>query len=152
MGLLDGALGDMAGSLLKSQGGGDAQGMLGGLLKQLGGQGNSNGLLAAAMALVQQQGGIEGLVKKFQGAGLGDVMQSWVGTGANAAVSGSQLESALGADAVASAASQAGVTPAEVSSGLASVLPELVNTLTPNGQIPANSNDMMKTIMGMLSR
>jgi uncharacterized protein YidB (DUF937 family) len=120
------------------------------LLKQFGGQGSSNGLLAAAMTLVQQQGGLEGLLQKFQGAGLGDLAQSWVGTGANAAVSGDQLEAAFGHDAVASVASQTGVAPSQASSGLASVLPEIVNALTPNGQIPSNSGDMVKSVMGML--
>ena len=130
MGMFDGALGDLAGSLLKGQaGGGDDQNVLGGLLRQFGGQGSANGLLAAAMTLVQQQGGLEGLVQKFQGAGLGDLVQSWVGGGANAAISGDQLESVLGHDVLASVASQAGVAPSQAAGGLASVLPEIVNAL-----------------------
>jgi uncharacterized protein YidB (DUF937 family) len=149
MGLLDGALGDMAGSLLSGQGG-DAQQMLGGLLKQFNGQGSSNGLLAAAMGLVQQQGGLEALVQKFQAGGLGDVVQSWVGTGANAPVSGAQLEKVLGHDALASVASQAGVAPSQVQDGLASVLPEIVNQLTPGGQMPANSGALITSVLGML--
>lgn len=151
MGMFDGALGDMAGSLLSGQAGGaGAQSVLGGLLKQFAGQGSANGLLAAAMTLVQQQGGIDGLVQKFQGAGLGDLVQSWVGTGANAAVSGPQLEQVLGHDAVTAVAAQAGVAPSQVSTGLASVLPEIVNALTPNGEIPANSGDLVQSVLGML--
>lgn len=149
MGLLDGALGDMAGSLLGGQGG-DASQMLGGLLKQFGGQGSNNGLLAAAMSLLQQQGGIEALLQKFQGAGLGDIVQSWVGTGANAPVTAGQLERVLGHDAVAAVASQAGVSTQQAAGGLASVLPELVNQLTPNGAVPANSSELIGTVMGML--
>ncbi|MBL0938245.1 MAG: DUF937 domain-containing protein [Gemmatimonadaceae bacterium] len=149
MGLLDGALGQVAGSLLGGQGG-DTQQIVGGLLKQFGGQGSANGLLAAAITLVQQNGGIEGLVQKFQSGGLGDVVQSWVGTGANTAVSGAQLERVLGADSVASVASQAGVSPSEASNGLAAVLPELVNQLTPGGSIPTNSGDLVKSVLGML--
>jgi uncharacterized protein YidB (DUF937 family) len=148
MGLFDDALGQ-AGSLLGGQGG-DAQQMLGGLLKQFGGQGSNNGLLAAAMSLLQQQGGLEAIVQKFQAGGLGDVVQSWVGTGANASVSAQQLKSVLGHDAVASVASQAGVSPAQASGGLASVLPELVNQLTPGGKIPANSGDLVSSVLGML--
>jgi uncharacterized protein YidB (DUF937 family) len=148
MGLFDDALGQ-AGSLLGGQGG-DAQQMLGGLLKQFGGQGSNNGLLAAAMSLLQQQGGIEAMVQKFQAGGLGDMVQSWVGTGANAPVSAQQLESVLGHDAVASVASQAGVSTSQASGGLASVLPELVNQLTPGGKIPANSGDLVSSVLGML--
>lgn len=152
MGLFDGALGDVAGSLLGGQGQG-AQQMLGGLLKQFGGQGgNSNALLTAAMALVQQHGGLEGVLQKFQAGGLGDAVQSWVGTGANAPLSGDQLEQVLGQDAVATAASQAGVTPVQAKDGLAAMLPELVNQLTPGGALPANSGDLLNSVLGMLKR
>lgn len=149
MGLFDGALGDVAGSLLGGQGG-DPQQMLGGLLKQFGGQGSSNGLLAAAMTLVQQQGGLEGLLQKFQANGLGDAVQSWVGTGANASISGEQVEKVLGHDAVVNAASQAGVSPAQAKDGLASLLPELVNQFTPSGAMPANSGALVNSVLGML--
>ncbi|BAH39777.1 MAG TPA: DUF937 domain-containing protein [Gemmatimonas aurantiaca] len=157
MGLLDGALGQVAGSLLNGQGGaqgGDAaQAMLGGLLQQFGGgSGSSQGLLAAAMTLVQQQGGLEAIVQKLQSGGLGDVVQSWVGTGANAPVTGAQLQDALGGDVLQSVATQAGVSPEAAGTGLASVLPELVNQLTPGGSLPANSGDLLKSVMGMLNR
>ena len=152
MGLFDGALGDVAGSLLGGKGG-DAQELLGGLLKQFGGQGGSNnGLLAAAMALVQQMGGLDGLIAKFQAGGLGDVVQSWVGTGANSALSGAQLEQVIGRDTLAQVASQAGMAPAEASSGLAKLLPEVVNQLTPGGSVPANSGALLQSVMGMLGR
>lgn len=149
MGLLDGALGNVAGSLLGGQSG-DAAQMIGGLLKQFGGQGSTNGLLAAAVSVLQQHGGIEGLVAKFQQAGLGDMVQSWIGTGANAPVTAGQLERVLGHDAVAAVASQAGVSTQQAAGGLASVLPELVNQLTPGGSVPANSSELIGTVMGML--
>ncbi|MBY0488330.1 MAG: YidB family protein [Gemmatimonadaceae bacterium] len=149
MGLLDGALGNVAGSLLGGQSG-DAAQMIGGLLKQFGGQGSTNGLLAAAVSVLQQHGGIEGLVAKFQQAGLGDMVQSWIGTGANAPVTAGQLERVLGHDAVAEVASQAGVSTQQAAGGLASVLPELVNQLTPGGSVPANSSELIGTVMGML--
>jgi uncharacterized protein YidB (DUF937 family) len=149
MGLLDGALGDMAGSLLGGQGG-NAEQMLGGLLSQFGGAGSQKGLLVAAMQLVQQQGGLEALVQKFQAGGLGDVVQSWVGTGANAPVSGAQLEQVLGADALTSASSQAGLAPANVKDGLASMLPDIVNQLTPGGQLPANSGALITAVLGRI--
>ncbi len=152
MGLFDGALGDVAGSLLGGKGG-DAQELVGGLLKQFGGQGGANnGLLASAMALVQQMGGLDGLIAKFQAGGLGDVVQSWVGTGANSALSGAQLEQVLGRDTLAQVASQAGMAPAEASRGLAKLLPEVVNQLTPGGAVPANSGALVQSVLGMLKR
>lgn len=163
MGLLDDALGQVAGSLLNGQagakGGHSPQDMLGGLLQQFGGgtggagnMGNLQGLLAVAMSLVQQHGGLEGIVQKLQAGGLGDVVQSWIGTGANASVTGAQLQKALGGDVMQNAAAEAGVSPEEASEGLASVLPELVNHLTPGGQLPGNNGDLLKSVMGMLGR
>ena len=148
MGLFDGALGDVAGSLLGGQGG-DAQQVIGGLLKQFGG-GSNNALLAAAMTLVQQHGGLEGVLQKFQSGGLGDVVQSWVSTGANLPISGDQLEKVLGHESLSQVASQAGVSPTQARDGLASVLPELVNQFTPGGTLPANSGALVNTVLGML--
>lgn len=91
-------------------------------------------------------------MQKLQSGGLGDAVQSWIGTGANTAVTGTQLQKALGGDALHRAASEAGVSPEEASDGLASVLPELVNQLTPNGQMPGNSGELLKSVMGMLGR
>jgi len=160
MGLLDGALGQVAGSLLKgagAQGGQPGQDLLGGLLQQFGGAGgagggNMQGLLAAAMKLVQQQGGLDGIVKKLQSGGLGDAVQSWIGTGANAPVTGAQLQKVFGGDAMEEVASQAGVSAEAASNGLASLLPELVNQLTPGGALPDNSNELLSSVMGMLKR
>jgi uncharacterized protein YidB (DUF937 family) len=149
MGLFDGALGDVAGSVLGGKGG-DAQQLLGGLLKQFGGQGSNNALLAAAVTLVQQQGGLEGLLQKFQAGGLGDAVQSWIGSGANTPISGDQLEGVLGHEAVVSAASEAGVSPTQAKDGLAALLPELVNQFTPGGALPANSGALVTTVLGML--
>jgi len=155
MGMFDGRLGDLAGSLLGGGSGGKGGDMLGGLLGQLGGGhgasgGGNTAMLTAVMAMVQQQGGLEGLAAKFQQGGLGELVQSWVGTGANAAVSPAQLEHVLGAESLASVAQSAGVAPAQASTGLAAMLPELVNQLTPNGQIPANSGEMLSQGMSML--
>jgi len=150
MGLFDGALGDMAGSLLGGKAGGIEQ-MLGGLLgKNTQGGASSSAMLTMAMTLVQQNGGIAGLVQKMQGSGLGDIVSSWVGTGANQAVSASQLESALGSTVVTKAAAQAGVDPSQAMGGLAAMLPQLIDKLTPDGNVNAGSNAMLTQVMGML--
>jgi uncharacterized protein YidB (DUF937 family) len=156
MGLLDGALGGALGSVLGAGNTGNLQGMLGGLLGQLGGaqggaQGsNASALLTTAMALLQQHGGLEGIVAKFRENGLGSAVDSWVGTGANAPVTGSQITQVLGESTVQDVATKLGVDPAQASGGLASMLPELVNQLTPNGHIPANSGDMLTQGLAML--
>lgn len=69
---------------------------------------------------------------------MGDVVASWVGTGQNLPISAEQLHSILGSEQVAAIAQKVGVSPADASSVLAKMLPEVVNHLTPNGQVPAS--------------
>jgi len=153
MGLFDGALGDIAGSLLGGKSGGVEQ-LLGGLLGNTAAPGgtSSTALLRMAMTLVQQNGGIGGFVQKLQGGGLGDIVTSWVGTGANRSVSPAQLEQALGGTAVTQAAATAGVDPSQAMGGLAAMLPQLIDTLTPDGDVTPGSNAMLTQVMGMLQR
>lgn len=152
MGLLDGALGDALGGMMGKPGGANVQGMLGGLLGSLGGNqgGASNAMLATVMSLVQQHGGVEGIVEKFKSGGLSDVVSSWVGTGANAPISGAQVQQTLGASTVSSVASTLGVDAAQASSSIAALLPELINQLTPNGKVEAGSNDLLSQGLSML--
>jgi uncharacterized protein YidB (DUF937 family) len=100
------------------------------LLKGLSGKGG------AGLGAIGGLGGLGGLLGKFQSAGLGDKAQSWVATGPNQAISGDEVERALGSDAVGQLASKAGMSPAQAKDGLASMLPNLVDKLTPGGQLP----------------
>ncbi len=152
MGLFDGALGDAVGGLMGGAGAGNLQGMLGGLLQQLDGAhgGGTNAMLSTVMSLVQQHGGVEGIVAKFQQGGLGDVVQSWVSTGANMPVSGSQVQQVLGDSTIGNVASSLGVDPSQASSSIASMLPQLINHLTPNGAVDANSGDVLSKGLEML--
>lgn len=105
------------------------------------GQGGSgNPALDAIGGLIQKSGGVGGLVATLQQGGLGGVVNSWVGTGANQSVSGSQLGQALqGTEAgqhVEAMAQKLGVDPSQLLGQLAQHLPDVVNHLTPNGQVP----------------
>jgi len=82
------------------------------------------------------QGGLEGLVQQFSQAGLGHIVQSWIGGGANLPVSADQLQQALGDSHLSELAQKLGTSPSEISGQLAQVLPGLVDKLTPNGQLP----------------
>ena len=109
-------------------------------------------MLSAVMSLLGGGGGLGGLVKAFQGQGLGDIVSSWVGTGANLPVSADQLHKALGPERLSQFASQAGVAPEAAGSALASILPGLVDKLTPQGQLPADNKlpgaDVLKQLLG----
>jgi uncharacterized protein YidB (DUF937 family) len=135
MGLLD----QLAGSVLS--------GVLGNAQQQ-----GQSPLLQAAMTLIQQNGGLPGLLAKFQQAGLGQHADSWVSTGANLPISADQLKQVLGSGAIANIASQLGLDHGQVSSGLAQVLPQLVNQLTPNGTVPANHGDLLSEGLALLAK
>jgi uncharacterized protein YidB (DUF937 family) len=100
--------------------------------------------------MVQQQGGIGAVLGKLQNGGLGSHTASWVGTGANLPVTGDQLHQALGADALGGLAAKLGVNSQQAGHVLSQVLPELVNQLSPSGQLPANHHDLLSEGLTML--
>jgi uncharacterized protein YidB (DUF937 family) len=107
----------------------------------LGGQ--QSQILSAAASLLSQKegsvggtGGLSSLVAAFQQKGLGNVVSSWISTGSNLPVSAAQLEQVLGTKTMTEFADRAGVAPGQASSSLAAVLPNLVDHLTPDGQLP----------------
>jgi len=111
---------DLAGSFL-SQGGGDTQSQL----------------LQAALILIQNQpGGLQGLLGRFQERGLGEQAASWVGTGENLPLQPHQVQQALGGEQLEALARQTGLSSEHVGGGLAALLPDLINQLTPDGQVP----------------
>ena len=130
MGLFDEAL-----DLVKSQMGGTAA------------EGQS-GLMGVVMGLVNQQGGLSGLISQLSQGGLGNAVSSWVGTGANQAVSGEAIQQALGSDKIQELAAKAGISSEALSSGLAQMLPGVVDKLTPNGEVP--SGDLMEQGLALL--
>lgn len=127
MGLLDAVAGAM--------GGNDGAGG--------GGQGE---LLQVVMRLVQQNGGLEGLIAKFQQGGLGDVVQSWISTGPNLPISPEQLGQALGPDTL----QQLGGGGQDLLGPLAQLLPQVVDGLTPNGQLPTGGGGDLGAVLGGL--
>jgi uncharacterized protein YidB (DUF937 family) len=82
-------------------------------------------------------GALGGLLEQFNKNGAGNVAGSWVGTGENAPVNGTQLQQALGPDIVAMLAKQTGMTPEDLLGRLAQTLPQVVDGLTPHGKVPA---------------
>jgi len=97
-------------------------------------------LLNGALGMLGTMGGVDGLVKKFQQSGLGDLAASWVGTGDNKSIRPDQLTDVLGKDQIAALAEQAGIPEAQGASVLSQVLPAMVDKLTPDGKVPESSN------------
>lgn len=97
-------------------------------------------------------GGLGGLLNQFQAAGLGDKADTWVGTGSNARLRPAEVEQALGQDEVAAIAREAGVSERQARGGLAKMLPDLVNQLTPNGQVPQDEAAMQAALTQVKAR
>jgi uncharacterized protein YidB (DUF937 family) len=115
----------------------DLAGMLGGLSGNGGGGGGD--IVGAISGLVGGHGGLEGLVGQLTQGGLGDAVNSWVGTGPNQHVAPEHLANALGSDKVSELAAKAGLPVEQFLPILASALPHIVDALTPNGQVPSGN-------------
>jgi uncharacterized protein YidB (DUF937 family) len=149
MGGLDDILGGMLGG--KGGGGGGLESILGGLTGGRGGGGGAGGLMALAPMLIGllQGGGLQKILNQFQQQGLGDKAQSWVSTGDNESVSPDEVRSALGDEQVHEAATQLGVSDDDAAAVLAQVLPQAVNGVTPEGQVP--SEDELAQIVARIN-
>jgi uncharacterized protein YidB (DUF937 family) len=86
--------------------------------------------------LIEKHGGVQGIVDQFEKQGLGATVRSWVGTGPNQPVSPDQLHQALGADTLKELAARAGLSPQDLASKLSTVLPQVIDRLTPDGKVP----------------
>jgi len=112
----------------------------------LGGSSNQNPLMQALTGLLGQNspvGGLAGLVQTFQKNGLGDIVNSWVGTGKNLPVTPQQIQQGLGGDLLSQLATKAGISTDAAGAQLAGLLPDLVDKLTPTGKIEAGGLDQL---------
>ena len=122
-------------------------GILDGIIKGIGGKffggASQGGLFEQVISLINnpQTGGLSGLVEQFTGKGMGGLVSSWIGTGENHPVSGEQMEQALGSEKIQEIARKLGVSGTEASGGLAALLPQIIDKLTPDGKVP--ESDML---------
>jgi uncharacterized protein YidB (DUF937 family) len=137
MGLLDSILGSALGGGQAAGGGGNAAllnmviGMLSG-----GGQAAPQGGAGAGLS------GLGDLISQFQRSGMGDVVGSWVSTGSNLPISPEQLGQVLGGDKISGMASQLGMNQGDLLGQLSQMLPQVVDKLTPQGQVPQSAPDL----------
>lgn len=162
MGLLDSILGSVMNEQPGSReegAGTSAPGALGGLGGLLATAAQNPRLIHAVMDMLASdggQGGLPGLIEKFQRAGLGDVIGSWLGSGANHPVSAEQLTQILGQGTVSTLGERTGMSSRDVTSQLAQMLPGLVDHFSPQGKAPegglGNAGDLMQMLGGMLRK
>lgn len=94
--------------------------------------------------------GLAGLVQQFQQKGMGDLVNSWVSTGENKELSAEQVEQALGSEKVQQIAQQTGMDGQQAAGSIAQLLPQLIDKLTPNGQVPAQGD--VQSMLGNLMK
>lgn len=97
--------------------------------------GDSTAMLDQVCGFLGQQG-LGGLVQKFRERGFDDMVSSWIGTGANLPISGEQIQQVFNVDTLRSLSAKLGMHPEQVSALLAQILPQVVDTMTPEGRLP----------------
>jgi uncharacterized protein YidB (DUF937 family) len=157
MGLLDGLLGNVLGGAM---GGNRAQtedplgsilgGLTGGKGAALGGIGGSL-LLQLALSMLQQNGGLGGVLGKFRQAGMEAQADSWVSNDPNQSISGEQVQQAFGPSALDDIASKLGISQEDAGSAISQIMPDLINKLTPQGQVTEESENSVADALQSLA-
>ncbi|RFS34524.1 DUF937 domain-containing protein [Acinetobacter sp. SWAC5] len=172
-----GGLGGILGSVLGQLGGAtnqqsNAQGGLGGILgsvlDQLGagqqstagvGGSKASSLLIAVLPLVlawiQKQGGLQGALDKLRGQGFSSQVDDWVSTGEgdNLAVNPQQVQSLFDDQEVEQVAQETQMPKQDVYSAISSVLPQIIDALTPQGEQTSKTeaNADIQQVLGLVS-
>lgn len=161
-------LDDILGSVLGSQrsgsstaGAGGLGDVLGSVLGQSSGTRSSSGkglLIAALMPLVlswiQKNGGLSGALSKISGMGFEGKAQSWVSNQqSNDNLDPSDITRLFNQSDIDQVASQTGANENEVRQGIAELLPEVMNQLTPQGNLQneGEANQEIAQILSQLS-
>ena len=158
-----GVLGQVLGSVL---GGGMGGGLSGGMGNNVGmnqfpqsqsGFGGKGMLMAAllpiALMFIQRNGGLSGAFNKIQNMGFGHQANSWMSADqSNQPLDANDINQLFDNDELAQVASQTGVDQSEVRQSMAELLPQLFDSLTPNGdtQTESQANKEISDILSQL--
>ena len=112
-------------------------------------EGMSPELAQGFLAILQERGGLDALIRRFQEQGLGDVIASWISTGPNQPITPEQLERILDPEQFRELSRQAGVALSRVPEVLATLVPTLVDRLTPEGDVPG-PYQLIRMAVGLL--
>jgi len=112
--------------------------------------GEKGAMAQMAVDLFNQNGGLEGILEKFKAGGLADEAASWVGKGENISISADQVASVLGSGAVSDIAAKLGMDANDVSGKIAEYLPQIIDKMTPDGEVNEKSGDVLGALLSML--
>ena len=115
--------------------------ILGGLTNGLGGllngQGGGLGGLLGGLGAGGLAGGLSDLLGTFKDNGQAEIADSWVNTSVpTQGLRPDQVEAAIGSDTLAELSTRTGLSREELLERLAKNIPQAVDALTPNGQMP----------------
>lgn len=115
--------------------------------------GSGGDLLESVIGMISdpQSGGLSGLVEKIAAGGLGDQVASWVGKGENLPITAEQLQAVLGSSFVQGLAEKFGINTADVAGSLSSLLPQVIDKLTPDGEVPGDNKLLEIGLAGLKS-
>jgi uncharacterized protein YidB (DUF937 family) len=111
----------------------DVLAKLGGNQGHQGGLDNIQQLFGASGA---SGGGLGGIIQLLNNKGLGQQVESWIGSGQNRPISGSDVQQAVDSNQLQQMAQQQGMSPEEYSNHVATALPDAVDRATPQGMVP----------------
>ena len=106
-------------------------------------------LLQAALSLLAdngQSGGLQGLMERFQEAGLGNTISSWIG-GDKVPITAEQVQQALGDGQLQQISEESGLSQNDTADRLSELLPMLVDQLTPAGRMPQGGLGDVSTLL-----
>lgn len=122
--------------------------LAGAVLSKVGG--DKGAMVQVAMDLFNQNGGLEGVIEKFKAGGLTEQAASWVGKGENLPISAEQISQVLGSDTVAGIAAKLGMDSGDISNKIAEYLPQVIDKMTPDGEVNASSGNLLSAVLGMI--
>ncbi len=156
-----GPFGGSASGGMEARGGGDLGDALGGMigrgLPANGRIGSNRGMLMAvllplAMQWVQRNGGIGAVLERFKQKGYGRQAKSWVSTRNNEVLDAEAVNNVVGRDELSRLSAQLGVREQDVVAGFAEILPEVVDQLSPEGEVPPEADEALNTGLSALEK
>jgi uncharacterized protein YidB (DUF937 family) len=121
---------DKIGEFVRGLGKSDPNSPIGGMLE------SARKSLGGSATGADMNSGLGELVDRFRQNGQGATADSWVETGPNKPIRDTEVERALGPDLIDGLVKQTGLSRADLLSRLASVLPDVVDKMTPEGRLP----------------
>jgi uncharacterized protein YidB (DUF937 family) len=94
-------------------------------------------LIQQLISMLSQPGALAKITSAFQQNGMGNILESWLGSGNNLPISASQVQQVLGANTLGDMAKKAGVATPEAASLVSSLLPQVIDKISPGGKTPA---------------